>query len=618
MLHGSTTIEEARHAIFSLRKNKSDVVFYIFLSGLTLAFILVVSCIIGLWTLYRGELREAQSNLNRLALVLSAQTALAFHEIDTVTKEARLLVQQTPDSTENSLHQQLHRIFQGFLQGQALLLFGPDGKMRAHSRLYPTPAITATDREYFKVHARTSEDILFVSKPLHNRVNGHWMISISRRLSTPDGAFAGVIMAAIEMDYFNRLYHALDLPPDTRITLERDDGIVLATTPLAPARLGAKQPDSSDQDDLNAVRAVEDLPLRVTLSLPRDTALRRWHSLVLVLCPGALVAVLGLGALTAGLISRVKKDRGQAQLQQEHLEVQVRQRTEDLQDLLTFNQKIIDASPVGIAVYTNEGKCLSANDVFCRILQMDKETLLSSPLTALTALQPTRMAQAARYTLATGTTSHHQGACETPEGNTLWLDFQTVRFTRNNVHHLLFLLRDITERKHMEEELRTLAFTDSLTGVNNRRRFLDLARAELSRARRHGRPFSFFILDIDFFKDINDTYGHDQGDLVLVRLTATCLGALRDIDVFGRLGGEEFGAILVETDLEQATVIAERLRAAVAENAIDMHGSRVTITVSIGVSMWREDDDAFGDLMRRADKALYAAKDQGRNRVVTG
>jgi diguanylate cyclase (GGDEF)-like protein/PAS domain S-box-containing protein len=617
MPNGSILFDQGGQTAIVSTKKRIDTIFLILFSGITLIGILILSCIIGLWTLHSDELSSAQINLNRISRILSEQTALAFHEIDTVTKESRLYWQETPDAPPRVLHDQLHRIFQGFLQGQALLVFGPDGKMRAHSRVFPTPDVDATDRDYFKAHAGSPDDSLYISKPLRNRVNNHWMISLSRRLSSPDGEFAGVIMAAIEMHYFERLYRELDFSPDTQVTLKKTDGTVLATYPVDETRLGTVQPpEATGPDTLVATSILADLPLEISLSLTRKTALRRWYVLAWALCPGTLVAALGLGVLTARLMDNVKKDRDQAHTQQQRLEDLVRLRTGDLQDMLEFNKKVIDASPVGIAVYAHDGQCVTINDVFCRILDMDKEQVLSRNFKSLTMLYPSGIAQYARQTLDSGLTSQHEGYFDTPEGKRTWLDFQIVRFTRHNIHHVLLLLRDITERKRMVEKLRTLAFTDSLTGVNNRRRFLELARNELKRARRHDRPFAFLILDIDYFKDINDSHGHDQGDVVLKKLATTCLRVLRDIDIFGRLGGEEFGAVLVETDLEQASAIAERLRATVADDSLDIDGARVTLTVSIGVAVWRETDTSFSDLMLQADKALYTAKNQGRNRVV--
>ena len=180
------------------------------------------------------------------------------------------------------------------------------------------------------------------------------------------------------MEYFTRLYRALNLPANTHILLTRDDGVILATHPFDPARLGSIfVPQEGEADDLVATSRVADLPLTVALVEPRETALSHWHSLAVVLSPGALLAVAGLGLLTAGLVRRVQRDRDQERLQRQQLEEAVRERTEDLRDLLAFNRTMIDASPIGIAAYTRDGQCLTANGVFQRILGMSQDTLLA-------------------------------------------------------------------------------------------------------------------------------------------------------------------------------------------------------------------------------------------------
>ena len=591
----------------------------ILFSGIFLGCILLISYILGSISLYRTEISESQDNLNRVAFILSEQTALAFHEIDTVIKESRSFIQTKTwsDTSEEALHQQLHNIFQGFLQGQALLLFGPDGKMRAHSREFPTPPVTVSDRPYFRAHADKIDDTLYIASPTRNRVNNNWMISLSRRLSTPQGDFGGVIMAAVEMNYFNQLYRALELPPEATIRLVRNDGTLLATYPLDESQLGAVVSLTTNPEDaLCATYRVGDLPLAISLTIPRAVALRRWHSLVWILGPGALTAVIGIGILTGTLLFLVKKDRLKTLSQKKYLEEQIRERTFSLQDILEFNKKIIDTSPVGIGVYRYDGKCISINDVFSQTLQIDKQKLLTHTLMELKVLQPSGLLDSAAQTLQTGTTTSREGYFLTVFGKKVWIDYQIVRFSRNNINHLLLISNDITERKQMEEELRTLAFTDSLTGVNNRRRFLELAQSEIERVKRTGRPFAFLSLDIDHFKNINDTHGHDQGDIVLQRLAAICLNTLRTNDVFGRLGGEEFGAILIETTGEAAVLVAERLRTIVAGESLTTAGGSITFTISIGVSLCQGSCDSIDSIMQRADKALYAAKNQGRNRVV--
>lgn len=176
-------------------------------------------------------------------------------------------------------------------------------------------------------------------------------------------------------------------------------------------------------------------------------------------------------------------------------------------------------------------------------------------------------------------------------------------------------LRDISERKAAEEELRRLATTDPLTGVANRRRFMEAAERELMRARRYGRPLSLLMLDVDHFKSINDGYGHAVGDDVLTCLASAARECMREIDVVGRLGGEEFAVLLPETSLTEAVGAAERLRRHLAELELQTRNDVVRFTVSVGVATCRDEDCSIEGALTRADHALYDAKRGGRNRV---
>ncbi len=179
------------------------------------------------------------------------------------------------------------------------------------------------------------------------------------------------------------------------------------------------------------------------------------------------------------------------------------------------------------------------------------------------------------------------------------------------------LRRDEARRKRLEEELTRLASTDSLTGTANRRQFLLRAEAEVARSTRYGEALALLMLDVDDFKAINDTHGHAVGDEVLKALVLTSQNALRTPDVFGRIGGEEFAALLVHTGPEDAKRIAERLRTALAGLQTPVGTVIVRFTVSIGLAVFAP-GDSVDDLFKRADDALYSAKRSGRNRVVTG
>lgn len=165
-------------------------------------------------------------------------------------------------------------------------------------------------------------------------------------------------------------------------------------------------------------------------------------------------------------------------------------------------------------------------------------------------------------------------------------------------------------------ELERQAKTDVLTGISNRRHFFEMAERELMRSRRSAKPLALLMLDIDHFKKINDKCGHSAGDEVLKSLCITGQGMIRNIDVFGRIGGEEFAIVLPETSLEQAITVAERLRDKLSETHIELSGGeRIPFTVSIGVSALEEEDVGVDSLLKRADVAMYKAKRFGRNRV---
>jgi diguanylate cyclase (GGDEF)-like protein len=176
---------------------------------------------------------------------------------------------------------------------------------------------------------------------------------------------------------------------------------------------------------------------------------------------------------------------------------------------------------------------------------------------------------------------------------------------------LLEMAKERTERVHKEA-----ALIDPLTGVHNRRAITEFAKQILSREVRPTKPMAIFMFDIDKFKSINDRFGHPVGDKVIKLLAVTAKKTLRQTDVFGRLGGEEFVAFLGNTDEKGAVIVAERVRLAFIEAAKVVDGTEIGATVSIGVTFTTNYRDEVDALLSRADEALYEAKNSGRNRVM--
>lgn len=180
------------------------------------------------------------------------------------------------------------------------------------------------------------------------------------------------------------------------------------------------------------------------------------------------------------------------------------------------------------------------------------------------------------------------------------------------------IAEDITDKKQMETELQRLATTDELTESSNRRHFFDCANREFEQARSQGSSLAFLLLDIDDFKVVNDTYGHQEGDIVLQRIAETGRAALRRGDLFGRIGGEEFAAVFPGCAPDMAMQVAERLQREIQRLGFSHGDQTFSITVSQGLTSLTAEDESIDSLFARADAAMYEAKRQGKNRIISG
>lgn len=179
----------------------------------------------------------------------------------------------------------------------------------------------------------------------------------------------------------------------------------------------------------------------------------------------------------------------------------------------------------------------------------------------------------------------------------------------------IWFYRDVTEHERITERLVFLSRTDMLTDIANRRAFMEGLTEEYRRARRYGHPFTLLMIDLDHFKTVNDRYGHEGGDAALKAFSHTIKPLLRETDQFARMGGEEFAILLPETALDEAMQLAERIGRAVAAISVNCRRGSFGITASIGVSELQPQDADPEEALSRADKALYTAKEEGRNRV---
>ena len=206
------------------------------------------------------------------------------------------------------------------------------------------------------------------------------------------------------------------------------------------------------------------------------------------------------------------------------------------------------------------------------------------------------------------------------DGQTRWLDMNVVplRDADGVITHFACIERDLTRYKKIERQLANMALFDSLTGTLNRPAFYQHAEKEFTRSKRYYRPLSVIMLDIDHFKRVNDQYGHHGGDQVLQIFAEACQEVIRNTDLMGRVGGEEFAMLLPDTSMKAAFNLAERLRERINKYPYLAGDMLIEITASLGVAELQSDDSDFKTLLQRADEALYRAKEKGRNRVEMG
>ncbi len=290
-----------------------------------------------------------------------------------------------------------------------------------------------------------------------------------------------------------------------------------------------------------------------------------------------------------------------------------------LQDALRSSVRkyrtFFDSAGDGVFVHDYSGRLLDVNRVACERLRYSREELLRMPAEerhlTRTAVNAAQLKKIHREGQASFEARHVDRT-----GNELLVWTNSRRIEYDGLPAVLSICRDISERKRMENKLRDLAITDPLTGARNRRYFLDRGKEELSRSLRYQTPLCLLLMDADHFKKINDSHGHDAGDEVLKLLTHKARKVLRTTDLFARFGGEEFAALLMQTGEQEALLTAERLRAAIAAMPLPLIGEDFFVTVSIGVASFDARVGSLEELIRRADQAMYQAKNAGRNRVM--
>jgi len=277
-----------------------------------------------------------------------------------------------------------------------------------------------------------------------------------------------------------------------------------------------------------------------------------------------------------------------------------------------------DHAPLGLALVDRDNRYVRVNRALCRMLDVAEHELVGLPQDDFGDAADNAIEGAFQQDLLSGRSEavQYERRYRTRDGRALWaLVSSTLLPSNQDPQHFLVQINDVSERKRAEDELAHLAHHDALTGVANRTMLAEQVEHELAVARRRGARLAVVFIDLDYFKHVNDTYGHEAGDQVLKALAARLTRSVRAIDIVGRIGGDEFVVVLSEvSDAHDVLVLTDKLRTECAR-PLSFNGHEVRMAVSMGVSLFPDDGQDFRTLLRFADSALYQAKGEGRNNV---
>jgi diguanylate cyclase (GGDEF)-like protein len=501
-----------------------------------------------------------------------------------------------------------------------IFLIGADGYLKQGTTGILRDSVFLGDRLHFRAQADATRDDLFIGTPIIQRTTGRPTIQVSRRLRAADGSFAGILSGQLDPGFVEQFSRTLKLSPGSNLSLRGFDGVLRAsygfagppeqTTP-AMARATAQAPEgyfwSLGQMDgirrLVSYRTIPGYPLVVTIGEPEASIFQNANRQALIYFGIAMI----LTAVTAFFIMAV---------------IQRQSTLEGLNTRISTVNGHFDAAlghmSQGLSMYDGDHRLVVWNNRFVQLYGFPRELVtLGRPFKELfdylvktgtikeqpdryTAMRDERLASekifSAQFVLADGrtiTVINHAIA------NGGWV----------STHE------DITDRKNTEIRIEQLAHFDGLTGLANRNLFKERLDAALSRHRRLGTEFAVFLLDLDRFKTVNDTLGHQAGDKLLEgvaeRIKATC----GEADIPARLGGDEFAVIAMagSGDLQHsAEALATRLIEAIsAPDHIDGHP--VVVGCSIGIALVPAHGERIDEILRNADLALYKSKSVGRN-----
>jgi diguanylate cyclase (GGDEF)-like protein len=506
----------------------------------------------------------------------------------------------------------------GLVQIYAVSLINADGRLINFSRFWPGPELSVADRDFFIALKANPEMTSYVSQPLHNRTNGAWTLFLVRKVTAANGEFLGLVLGAIELSYFDKLFASVSLGKGSSIALYRNDGGLLTRFPQAESFIGKifTSPlnalgggDSATtriigqiggKDRLLAVHRLADFPMFLSVGVDTSSALAIWQRETDV-----LLGAGGLAALTVAfmifLIGRQQAKAHNSSMQMLALEKHRLDTAMNnmVQGLIMFDaaERMVVCNDLYIEMYGLSREIVKPGCSFLEVLQC------RASAGSFLHHDPEMYRAEVLKELALGKVAAR--IFETTDGREVLMTNSPLAGGGWVATH-----NDITERRRAEAKIEYMAHHDALTDLPNRLQLYEQLRQLLARTRQ-GQHVAVFCLDLDRFKDVNDAHGHPVGDLLLKGVADRLRQCIRDVDLVARLGGDEFAIMQAgASQPTDATALASRLIEVIGA-PYELDGKQVTVDLSIGIALAPGDGLDPEQLLKNADMALYRAKSDG-------
>ena len=617
------------------------------LTGLFLAATLAVTVVITqVRTSYVERERALQSQTDHYVKAMEAYVANSLQSVDLAMigfANAIKVLPSTQNPSRAAISDLLSARAANFNVDYWLTFLDTRGNVVATSLDIDVTGQNYAERDYFKIHLDNANgNRPYIGAPVRGKYTGKKLFFVSRRVENAKGEFIGVLLAPLNVERYASVFDNSRFTADISITLFYRDGKIIARAPLFEQSFGRDLSNSELFRHLRNGNTGTYKAVGIIDGLHRTYSYRVFDQFPLVMLVGSsdaeaarqknrsyLVAGAGLVCLlllmTAGGMYSLR-----TYARQEERELRIRAllgESRDMEQKLRANEESMKLSAL---LFHNIGEAMMVTDAAGRILTVNPAFSLLSGYTEhevigrrsyeLTAGRE-GVEFFARMTKTIRETGQWDGEVwHRHKDGTEYLAeirFDTVHDDFGHPFRYVALLSDVTEKKASEERIWRQANFDGLTGLANRRMFYELLRKEMKKADRAKLPMAILFVDLDRFKEVNDTMGHDKGDLLLKQVAERLTASMRGTDVVARLGGDEFIALLGElrNPADVTRTAREILKQMSTPFDLDGDGVHIAeISSSIGIALYPQDGKDVETLMKNADQAMYAAKESGRNR----